>query len=864
MIQDEAGTPPKMTIDRRILLHLLELGHSETDFEIPWEAVQEGIAQSINIRRDNLPRTMKKLKEEDLIFELLKRIKGQPRKRKAYFLTTKGRDYTTMIWNDLATHRVLLSLREGSVREMPLKDVADYLNVNIGILELFNLSTEERNLSEDMIRSFISGEIVPPKAQRTGGFVTLMQDAPFPRRFFGRSSELLEIRSWFEEESFSIMSITGIAGIGKTTLAVKAAMELEGRVHILWYRFHRWDSLRNVLYSLSRFLDEIGRSGLKKYLDSTGDLQKKEYYGILESSLREGPLLLVFDDFQRAADEIVEFFSNLKEMLSASKGVKVIIVGRQVFPFYDRSDVIIKRSVRELLLSGLDKESSKGLLKIRDIDEELFEKIYRITKGHPLFLQLILSAKDIEDQKDIKRYIYEEIFKKIGENEGLLLQIASIYRYPVPSSAFFLEEGLDFSILDNLVEANLIQETSYDEFEAHDIIKEFFYNRLTPAQRSQYHKKASEFFMEQGTESDTVEAMYHLARSGEWLKVLRLASTYGERIISRGYVERFASVLDLVEKAEPEEAHEYKGISHLLKGEVQMVMGRWDRALSEFKRAAALAEAQKKLLISARANLLIGSIETRRGSRDTAQTRLQKALRIANELKDRDLLSRVHQALGELYSSRGELKKAKRYFEHSLELAREKGDPSLEAAAYIGLGVVYTNQDQLERAIEQFNLAIGPLEAAENVLTMARVKISLGVVLSNRGDHDAALVNFEDAIEICSETGDIRQQGYALSGAAHAYIMKGELDLAEGYLDEALRIFTSLGEKFKIATVQLDYGRLFLEKGERRKTLEQFETSIKILEELGSPFYLERVAEEIRRELTAHGMEKESARFVPK
>ncbi|MDG6225377.1 MAG: tetratricopeptide repeat protein [Candidatus Thermoplasmatota archaeon] len=858
---DEAAAPPKLTIDRRILLHLMELGHSETDFEVPWEAVQEGIAQSINIRRDNLPRTMKKLKEEDLLFDVLKRIKGQPRKRKAYFLTSKGVEYTTIIWNDLSSHRVLLSLRDGSVREMPLKDVCGYLNVKIGLLELFNLTSEEKNLSEDTIRSFISGEIMPPKAQRTGGFVTLMQDAPFPRRFFGRSSELTEIRNWFEEDSFSIMSITGIAGIGKTTLAVKAAMDLEGRAHILWYRFHRWDSLRNVLYSLSRFLDEIGRSGLKKYLDSTGDLRKKDYYGILESSLNEGPLLLVFDDFQRAADEIVDFFSNLKEMLSSSKGVKVIIVGRQVFPFYDRSDVIIKRSVRELLLSGLDRESSKGLLKIRDIDEELFEKIYRITKGHPLFLQLILSAKDIEDQKDIKRYIYEEIFKKIGENEGLLLQIASIYRYPVPSSAFFLEEGLDFNILDNLVEANLIQETSYDEFEAHDIIKEFFYNRLTPAQRSQYHKKASEFFMEQGTESDTVEAMYHLARSGEWLKVLRLASTYGERIISRGFVERFASVLDLIEKAEPEEAHEYKGISHLLKGEVQMVMGRWDRALSEFKRAAALAEAQKKLLISARANLMIGSIETRRGSRDTALTRLQKALRIANELKDRDLLSRVHQALGELYSSRGDLKKAKRYFEHSLEIAREKGDPSLEAAAYIGLGVVYTNQDQLERAIEQFNLAIGPLEAAENVLTMARVKISLGVVLSNRGDHDAALVNFEDAIEICSETGDIRQQAYALSGAAHAYIMKGELDLSEGYLDEALKIFTSLGEKFKIATVQLDYGRLFLEKGEKHKALDQFETSMRILKELGSPFYQERVSVEIVRELTSHDMVKESSRF---
>jgi tetratricopeptide (TPR) repeat protein len=852
---------PKLTIDKRILLHLMELGHTESDFEIPWEAVQDGIAQCINIRRDNVPRTMKRLKEEDLVYEVLKRIKGQPRKRKAYFLTPKGVDYATGIWNELAIGRVILSLRDGSIREMPLKDVASYLNVKIGILGIYGLMSGEDAVSEDSIRSFLSGEVMAPRTQRTDGYVNLMQDAPFPRRFFGREQELKEINSWLSEDSFSFMSITGIAGIGKTTLAVKTAMDLEGRMHILWYRFHRWDSLRNVLYSIGRFLDEIGRSGLKRYLDTVNDLQKKDYYGLLESSLKEGPLLLIFDDFQRAADEIVEFFSNLKEVLSHSKKVKIIVVGRQVFPFYDRSDVIIKKAVRELVLSGLDRESSRGLLKIRNIDDETFEKVYQITKGHPLFLQLVLSASDLQDQKDIKRYIYEEIFKKLGEKESLLLQIASIFRYPVPSSAFFLEEGLDFNVLDRLVEMNLIQETSYDEFEAHDLIKEFFLNRLTPQQKGTYHRKASEFYMDQGAEAATVEAMYHMAQSGEWLKVLRLATTYGERIISKGYVERFASVLELVEMSEQETTQEYKGVSHLLKGEVQMVMGRWDRALSELKKAAALAEAEKKELMSARANLMIGSIETRRGGRDQAVMRLQKALKIATGLKDRDLLSRTYQALGELSSSRGEFKKALKYFEQSLQLAREKGDPSLEAQAYIGLGIVHSNQDLSAKAIDEFGKAISLLEAAENVLTMVRVKISLGTVLSSRGDNDGALDNFEDAIEICTETGDIRQQGYALSGAAHSYIIKGELDLAEGYLNEALAIFTSLGEKFKIATVKLDFGRLHLEKSENNRAMEFFDSSMKILKELGSPFYLERIGGEIGKMLTGKNLKKDAVRF---
>jgi len=850
----------KLTVERKILVHLLELGHSQDDFEIPYEAVQDGIALTISIRRDNVPRTMKRLKEEGFVCEVLKRIKGQPRKRKAYFLTPKGAEYATGIWDSLAGARVVLSLRDGSIREMHFRDVPEYLNVRITQLGLFSLVNSDDMLSEEAIRSYVAGEIVVPRALRTDGFVTFMQDAPFPRRFFGRQAELSEIHDWLSSRSFSVLSLTGIAGIGKTTLAVKTAMDVEGKMHVYWYRFHRWDSLRNVLYSLSRFLEEIGRSGLKKYLDTTSDLQRKDYYGILESSLKDAPVLMIFDDFQRAADEVVEFFSNIKELIPSDSSVKVMVVGRQVFPFYDRSDVMIKKVVRELVLFGLDRESSRGLLKIRDIDEDVFEKVYQITKGHPLFLQLVLSASDLEDQKDIKRYIYEEIFKKLGEMESLLLQIASIYRYPVPSSAFFLEEGLDFHVLDTLVESNLIQETSYDEYEAHDLIKEFFYNRLTPTQRTNYHRKASEFYMEQGTERDTVEAMYHLAQSGTWIKVLKLASTYGDRIISKGYVEQFASVLDLVEKAQPDTSGEYSGVSHLLKGEVQMVMGRWDRALSELRRAAAIAEAQKKELMGARANLMIGSIEMRRGSKDVALGRLQKALRIATGLDDRDLLSRTFQALGELYSTRGEFKKARRYFEKSLALALEKADPDLEAAAYIGMGIVFTNEDRSVQAVEQFNMAIKSLEQSENNLAMARVKISLGTVQASQGDHEEALNNFEDAIEICSETGDIRQQAYALAGAAHSYLATGEAELAKGYLDEALSIFTSLGEIFKIAMVKLDYGRLHLVTGAEREASSCFDSCLALLKELGSPYYLDRARAEIEKEGKVGGPTRDAMR----
>lgn len=849
---------PHLTVDRKILLHLFEMKHSEMDFEVPQGVVQDGIAEAVSIRRDNIPRTMKKLKEEDLVYDVLKRIKGLPRKRKAYFLSETGFEFAKQVRDEIAYHRVYLQLIDGSVKEIYVKDVGPFLSVKLPLIELHGLIKGDNVVSEKSIRSFLSGEKEGPKNLNSDGFVSFIQDVPMPKKFFGREKELKLIDEWLQEEGGSLLSITGIAGIGKTTLAAKAAMDMEGNMHVFWYRFHKWDSLRNLLHSLGRFLDQMGRSGLKTFLDSTTSLEKKDYYSILESSLKDAPIIMVFDDFQRAADEIVDFFSNFKEMVPQMDNLKLIVVGRQVFPFYDRSDVLVKKVVREMNLMGLDKRSCRGLLKIRDVDRNLMQKVYDITKGHPLFLQLILSAEDLEDQKDIKRYIYEEIFKKLDDQASLLLQIASVFRYPVPSEAFFMDEGLDFTTLDKLVESNLIQETSYDEYEAHDLIKEFFYNRLTPQQRTDYHVSASSYYMETGNERATVEAMYHMAIGGKPIKALKLASTYGESIITKGLIEQFSSVLSLLEKEMSEEAREYNATTRLLQGELQMIMGRWDRAQSDLTRAAAIAEAENRPLITGRANLKLGQIESRRGNKEASEKRLQKALKIARKLSNKEEMAKSLQALGELNSTRGEFRDAKKALRESLSIANELDDQTLKAVSHTGLGIIYTNQDKPDLAVTQFEKAINALEEGENALELARVKINLGTVQAVTGDYIDATSNFEDAIELCSQTGDIRQQAYALSGAAHVYLLDHDPDIAIEYLDEALNIFETIGEKYKIATVHMDLGRLHLIKREYNQMKVDFDHALDLLKDLKLPFYYNRMLNEIIQLLEEKGKKKEA------
>jgi tetratricopeptide (TPR) repeat protein len=404
-------------------------------------------------------------------------------------------------------------------------------------------------------------------------------------------------------------------------------------------------------------------------------------------------------------------------------------------------------------------------------------------------------------------------------------------------------------------------ETSYDEYEAHDLIKEFFYNRLTPSQKENYHDKAADFYMEVGTDRGTVEAMYHMAMSGQTIKALRLASNYGERIITKGYVEQFASVLSLLEKEMNEENSEYRAVSRLLKGEVQMIMGRWDRALSEFKRASAIAEAEERPLISARANLRLGDIESRRGNKEYAKKRLQKSLRIARQLKNKETQAKALQGLGELYSTKGEFREAKKSLRESLDIAHDLGDVTLMASSHTSLGIIFTNQDKPEMAIEQFGKAIEIMEEEDNPLVTARVKINLGTVQSIIGDYEKAIENFEDAIELSTRSGDLRQQGYALAGAAHIYLMDDQPETAKDYLDEALQIFKMLGEKYKIALINLDYARYHAAMDDKRNVIASLDIVLGLLKELGIKFYTERVSKDMINLLRRKGMADQINRY---
>jgi len=849
-----------LTVEKKMLINALSYINYESKFEVPFFLTQEGLAESIAIRRDNVPRTMKKLKNMGLFYEKVVHIEKLKRKRKVYFLTKEGIDFALKIKSDLEAFEIGLVTETEEKLLIPIADVNTSLSSNYTLMEIINSYDGrdqvlyEKDLKTGMEKKdwdFLEG---PELVQK-------VQDAPLPKYFVGRDKELGDIQECIEVEESQVIVIHGIAGIGKTTLALKVVQEYQETKNILWYRFHKWDTLRNTLATISEFLMELDRKRLKSYLASHSTIDLHDLLTILMDDLDESNTLMVFDDFQRVKENIGDFFNLLNEVMMKVKGVSLIVVGRQIMPFYDRSDVIVRKRILEIQLAGLDEESSKKLLHVKELNDDMFRKIYNLTKGHPLFLELLTSVEDIKEQKDIKRYIYEEIFSKLVEEERGLLQIISVYRYPVSSKAFFLEEGIHYETLDKLVERALVQEISYDEYDVHDLIREFFYTRLNPSFKEKYHKEAADYYMEEGDDRSRIEAQYHFIKSGQQNKAMKFALVYGQDLISKGHVESFLDILNMFEK---EDVPGSWADLTLLKADIVTISGDWDEALNFYDEAVLISDKAVNDKTLSEALRKKADLFMKRAQREKAKISFEESLTISQKIDDNMGIAECLRGLGHLSSVAGDFDKAIENYEKALEYAKKMNHLNLIAKIYIDLGTVYGNTEDFESAIKFLEMGIEVLEETGDVYETAKLYNNLGIVLRSTGNLDRALYYFEQCIKLSENNGDIRQLAYGLNSAGVVFSLKGDFKQALEFLNEAREIFEKLQERFKIATIFVDYGVIYKNQKTWDKSLSNFNKGIKILEELKLPYYIGKAYYEIAMMYRAKREKEKTKKFIKK
>lgn len=229
-----------------------------------------------------------------------------------------------------------------------------------------------------------------------------MSKYPSPPIFVNRLRELKQIQDKIQiikkqKLLFSfIITISGIPGIGKTTLLAQAKQEAERqRVHIILIDCEE-DAFQNnpiyILQYIARHLFEAAmdwQEVLKEYQDNQGHPAQPAFYQgrvievftrNLKLYLEKMPLLLLIDNSHRMNEVTQEILEDILERIYHQNKLLVILGGRTDIRWHSFE---LRRRTQTIALNSFPKTEAAKLLPDPSY-AMLTDQVYTLTQGYPM------------------------------------------------------------------------------------------------------------------------------------------------------------------------------------------------------------------------------------------------------------------------------------------------------------------------------------------------------------------------------------------------------------------------------------------------------------------------------------------------
>jgi hypothetical protein len=218
-------------------------------------------------------------------------------------------------------------------------------------------------------------------------------DAPDVSAFYGRSTELESLKSWITGDHCRAVALLGIAGSGKTALAVRLAKALEAEEE---FEFIIWRSLRHgvsprdaigrMVQTLSRkrqtYLPESTHNRITLLIDYLRQHRCLIVLDGVESVLRQGD---ISGQYRNGFEDYGDLLRRIGEeshqscllLTSAEKPREIARLEGNTLP------------VRVLQLSGMGLEEAGEIFRDKGLQEEkLWGELVELYRGNPLTLKI--------------------------------------------------------------------------------------------------------------------------------------------------------------------------------------------------------------------------------------------------------------------------------------------------------------------------------------------------------------------------------------------------------------------------------------------------------------------------------------------
>lgn len=751
----------------RILLHLLELDRYRDEPEVPMAACQEGIAEKIDTQVFNASRALSSLESEGLVADRLAHIRGAPRRRRAYFLTEKGRSAAQAVKADLGRRAVVIE-HAGKTQELPVDDavrrLTSLLGRSVGFSEVVELGRE----FETILSSALAGAALPTPVSRE--FTVRAHGRPKVESFFGRDSEIKLMEDSLAGNDVAVILLWGMPGIGKSTLASRLYESLSGRRSLFWYSFREWDTESSFVFSLVSFLSAAGRnSASAAFRHGAG---RAELYLPLLNDLADADIVLFLDDVQKPAKDVSSIVQMIVEAVRSSRGSRVVLISRTVPSFFSRA----APGNLAIELEGLDRESAWRLAQSLNAKDSI--RLIEESHGHPLLLNLMARRGAAQAKGDVISFIEREVYSTLSPDEVRALELLSVYRHPVSVDAL---GAVSYGTVAGLREKALVMEQE-EGIWTHDLLREFFASHMTSESRSSLHNASAEYCEKQEGTEWSLESLYHWAEAGAWEPACRVAKSHAVEL-GKEFPRETHSLLSRVDLQKL--ARQERAELLFIRGQIGESLGMRDAAISDFETSLSLLEgadpAKKALVLGA-----LASLQSQAERWSESLSTHQNALRIYERSGDREGQAREWMRIGGVHRRRGDHARARDAYDKALALSTRAEDRPSQAACLNNIALLEWDQGRFGDAELRLKESAKLSNAIKDNDGEAHGLENLGGLYRSMGRLADAASIFVESAEAFRRAGDVGESKRLRAAAAEALGMLGKygqgIDLCEDTL----------------------------------------------------------------------------------
>jgi DNA-binding SARP family transcriptional activator len=703
-----------------------------------------------------------------------------------------------------------------------------------------------------------------PDVSRATAPVRPRQLPPDTASFAGREQELAQLAHLLGQVTADgptvIVAINGLAGVGKSALAVRAAHRLsahfpDGQLYIDLQGSTAGVAPRRPGEVLGRFLRALGVDG--RQLPANAE----ERAGLLRSLLAERRVLAVLDNAATAAQ--------VRLLLPAGPGCAALVTSRRHLADLD--------GVVDLHLDVLTVDDALALLARRAgshrvaAEPDSAAEVVRLCGGLPLALRIAgarLAARPAWSVRTLAgrlrnerlrldelkldglavraslQVAYQELRDRPSEDADAaralrLLSLLDGADVGVPAAAALIDRSAQTTevTLERLVDANLLESRAPARYRFHDLVRLFARERAgcdeAEPDRAAALARALRCCLDATRRAD------RLLRPGQPPAVdapLRACVEFGDRAEVLDWLEMERANLSAAvrQAAAGPDAEVAWQLTAALFGFFDL-RGPWDEweQVNQLALEAAQRRGQRRGEAQVRRDL--GAIAWRRFKLEEATGHLARSLELWRLVGDRHGEAQTLNSLGLVLTARGCYHDAAGRLDRSLALFRECGDRRGEGVVLNNLGDLYRLQARYDEAIVclrrdlEFCRELG--DRRGEAITLS----NLGQVHRDQGSAAEAFDHHHQSLVICQELGDRRGQGLNLIRLGEALRLQGRHPEAIAFLRRAVTVLHEEHDRHAEADALSQLGLALDAGGDHDEAMFCLQRSLALFEQLGAP-----------------------------